>query len=224
MSSVASVVLRDPAGAVVARLTLVFMSSGRYWEGSRVLELGCGTALGSITASVMGAESVTASDRENTVLALAAKNMKSNIQDANKFRTAKISWGTDICAPDAEKYKREIGGCWDATSKAPPVGRGKGGNDVYDVIIGADLTYTSGLVELLAKTLVDFSGPKTEVILCWCEPTLFTFNTDVMTELNEKGIPLFENDFVVERITQGAAFDAGLSNKNRSFILRMKRK
>ena len=95
---------------------------------------------------------------------------------------------------------------------------------MYDVIIGADLTYTSGLVELLAKTLVDFSGPKTEVILCWCEPTLFTFNTDVMTELNEKGIPLFENDFVVERITQGAAFDAGLSNKNRSFILRMKRK
>ena len=88
-----------------------------------MLELGCGTALGSITASVMGAESVTASDRENTVLALAAKNMKSNIQDANKFRTAKISWGTDICAPDAEKYKREIGGCWDATSKAPAVGR-----------------------------------------------------------------------------------------------------
>jgi len=147
-----------------------------------------------------------------------------NLQDANKFRTAKISWGTDICAPDAEKYKREIGGCWDGSSKAPAVGRGKGGNDLYDVIIGADLTYTSGLVELLAKTLVDFSGPKTEVILCWCEPTLFTFNTDVMSELNEKGIPLFEKDFVVERITQGPAFDAGLSNKNRSFILRMKRK
>merc|ERR1712127_592068 len=36
-----------------------------YWQGSRVLELGCGTALGSITASVMGASSVTASDRED---------------------------------------------------------------------------------------------------------------------------------------------------------------
>ena len=38
---------------------------------------------------------------------------------------------------------------------------------------------------------------------CRCEPTLFTFNTDVMSELNEKGIPLFEKDFVVERITSG---------------------
>ena len=66
-----------------------------YWQGSRVLELGCGTALGSITASVMGASSVTASDREDTVLALAEKNMKANIKDATRFRTAKVSWGTD---------------------------------------------------------------------------------------------------------------------------------
>jgi hypothetical protein len=104
------------------------------------------------------------------------------------------------------------------------VGRGKGGDDAYDVIIGADLTYTSGLIEPLAKTLKDFSGPNTEILLCWCEPTLFTFNTDVMTELNEQGIPLLERDFTVERITKDPAFDAGLSNKSRSFILRMKRK
>jgi len=195
-----------------------------YWSGARVLELGCGTGLGSITASAMGAASVTASDREDTVLALAEKNMQANIKDRASFRTAKVSWGSDVCAADAPKYKREIGGCWDASSKAPLVGRGKDGNDAYDVIIGADLTYTSGLIELLAKTLKDFSGPNTEILLCWCEPTLFTFNTDVMTELNEKGIPLLEKDFAVERITKGPAFDAGLSNKSRSFILRMKRK
>jgi len=195
-----------------------------YWQGSRVLELGCGTALGSITASVMGASSVTASDREDTVLALAEKNMKANIKDATRFRTAKVSWGTDVCGPDTAKYKREIGGCWDASARAPLVGRGKDGDTAYDAIIGADLTYTSGLIAPLAKTLKDFSGPKTDIILCWCEPKLFTFNTDVMTELNEKGIPELQKDFTVERITQGPAFDAGLSNKSRSFILRLKRK
>ena len=41
--------------------------------------------------------------------------------------------------------------CWDASSKAPLVGRGGGVDDKYDVIIGADLTYTSGLIELLAN-------------------------------------------------------------------------
>ena len=108
-----------------------------------------------------------------------------------------------VCGPDTAKYKREIGGCWDASARAPLVGRGKDGDTAYDAIIGADLTYTSGLIAPLAKTLKDFSGPKTDIILCWCEPKLFTFNTDVMTELNEKAIPELQKDFTVERITQG---------------------
>jgi len=116
-----------------------------------------------------------------------------------------------VCGPDAPKYKREIGGCWDASARAPLVGRGKEGKDgnaAYDAIIGADLTYTSGLIAPLAKTLKDFSGPQTEIILCWCEPKLFTFNTDVMTELNDKGIPELQKDFKVERITEGQLINA----------------
>ena len=86
------------------------------------------------------------------------------------------------------------------------------------------MTYTADLIPLMAKTLVDLSGPETEIILCWCEPRLFTFNSDVMEELNRDGIPVFDQSFKVERITTGPAFDAGLTNKDRTFILRMKRK
>ena len=46
-------------------------------------------------------------------------------------------------------------------------------------------------------------GENSEIILCWCEPKLFTFNTDVMAQLNADGIPVFERDFNVERITSG---------------------
>ena len=54
------------------------------------------------------------------------------------------------------------------------------------------MTYTADLIPLMAKTLVDLSGPETEIILCWCEPRLFTFNSDVMEELNRDGIPVFD--------------------------------
>jgi len=179
------------------------------WKDKNVLELGCGTGLGSITASLLGAKLVTASDRDPVVLSLAERNMLRNLKDETSFRTARISWGTPFCTTEAQ-YMRDMGQCWDSKFAFQ-----KG----YDVIIGADLTYSAGLIPLLADTLNDFSGPQTEILLCWCEPKLFTWNTDVMEELN-KEIEYFRSRFKVETIRSGPAFQG----HDNTFLLRMKKK
>ncbi|EKX42778.1 hypothetical protein GUITHDRAFT_111148 [Guillardia theta CCMP2712] len=153
------------------------------WKDKNVLELGCGTGLGSITASLLGAKAklVTASDRDPVVDAAARKLLWTDLLWTR--------WGTPFCTTEAQ-YMRDMGQCWDSKFAFQ-----KG----YDVIIGADLTYSAGLIPLLADTLNDFSGPQTEILLCWCEPKLFTWNTDVMEELN-KEIEYFRSRFKVETI------------------------
>jgi len=180
----------------------------KYWQGKKVLELGCGTGLGSITASLLGASMVTASDREPAVLALAESNLERNIGGrGQKYSMARVNWGTDQCAPDTAAYMRDMGQCW------APSARPQGG---YDVVIGADLTYTSGLVPNIIDTIQKLGSDNVEVIFCWCEPALFTWNSNVMDELNE-GLRAFDSAFSVNKITTGNAF----KGHDNTFVLRM---
>mmetsp|Transcript_13511 Transcript_13511/g.21114 ORF Transcript_13511/g.21114 Transcript_13511/m.21114 type:complete len:282 (+) Transcript_13511:602-1447(+) len=180
-----------------------------YWKGKKVLELGCGTGFGSVTASLCGAESVTASDRDPNVLNLAKKNLVRNLGDQGSFKTARVAWGTPQCTSENTKMDVEINACWEQEV------RGSG----YDLVIGADLTYTAELIPKIIETIKLFGSPKAEVVFCWCEPDLFNWNTDVMDQLNQ-GIKLFDKEFKVESIKSGPIVE-GHPN---TFLLHMRAK
>jgi predicted nicotinamide N-methyase len=55
-------------------------SNSHFIAGKRVLELGAGLALPSITAGVFGAKMVVASDYDEIVLGLARKNLAANVR------------------------------------------------------------------------------------------------------------------------------------------------
>ena len=78
-------------GVVLSRFMETGLGDG-YWEGKRVLELGTGTGLGSITASKLGAARVLATDRDPKVLELAVRNAKAN---GASIGTAMLDWGTN---------------------------------------------------------------------------------------------------------------------------------
>lgn len=99
-------------------VTLVnYMDSlgSEYWQGKRVLELGTGSGLASITAAKLGAATALATDRDPAVLTLATENAGLNFANRGAFGTAEYSWGDP-----------------------PPVAAG---SNAWDVVIGADLTY-----------------------------------------------------------------------------------
>ena len=102
-------------GIVLSRYMEVLGST--FWEGKRVLELGTGTGLGSVTAAKLGAARVLATDRDAKVLALAQQNAQAN-GVGGLVSTASLSWG-----------KPEPQAAADSPLAQP-----------WDVVIGADLT------------------------------------------------------------------------------------
>ena len=98
-----------------------------YWRGKRVLELGCGTGIASITALKLGAASAVATDGDAAVLTLAAQNAERNLDPAQRagFSTAVLSWGGQ--APNAFMQP--------------------------DLVLGADITYARDAWPALAQTL-----------------------------------------------------------------------
>ena len=196
-----------------------------YWKGKSVLELGCGTGFGSITTFLMGAKQVTASDRNPAVLDLSRANFDRNVKPSEMggrvFKTQQLLWGSGPCQPqDLGTYNEKSGSCYpkisvvdtDFVPKDAPDNR-------FDVIIGSDLTYTDNVLPLLIDTITAFTHSKSEIILTWCEPKIFTWNTPVMDELNQ-GIEEFSNYFNVQRITEGEQF----KGHDNTFIVRLTRK
>jgi len=101
------------------------------FKDKSIIELGCGTALASISAARLGASSVLATDSNPEVLSLAQRNIERNkLSDVAK--TATIQWGL-LDATEYESYA--------------------------DVVIGSDLTYNSGSWLALAETMVTVLKP-----------------------------------------------------------------
>ena len=67
-------------------------------HSSNVLELGCGTGLVSIVASLLGAKHVLATDGDDEVVELATRNIKHALKDekyATTCKATKFLWGND---------------------------------------------------------------------------------------------------------------------------------
>jgi predicted nicotinamide N-methyase len=101
-----------------------------FWSGQDVLELGCGTGIGSIAAHLLGAKSVVATDGNDKVLELAQKNIQRNCISACEGPTSieakALQWGL-LSAMDF--------------------------SESASLVIGADLTYNAGSWRLLAETM-----------------------------------------------------------------------
>ncbi|EOD24914.1 hypothetical protein EMIHUDRAFT_115710 [Emiliania huxleyi CCMP1516] len=100
-----------------------------FWEGKRVLELGTGTGLGSVTATKLGAARVLATDRDAKVFALAAQNAQAN-GVGGTVSAASLSWGR----PGPEAADSPLAQSW-------------------DVAIGADVTYNRDAWPVLFETI-----------------------------------------------------------------------
>mgnify|MGYP001197617225 CR=1 FL=1 len=103
-----------------------------FWSGQRVLELGTGTGLGGITTAKLGAAHVLVTDRDQSVLELAASNAARNLDAASaaRFEAARLNWGDDVSSAGA-----------------------------VDIIIGADLTYNRDGWPALMKTFKALGRP-----------------------------------------------------------------
>jgi SAM-dependent methyltransferase len=96
-----------------------------FLKGKTVMELGCGTGLASIAASLLGATRVLATDGNPNVIELAQQNVNRNQVQQNVEPTL-LSWGFLNACDYAE---------------------------TADLVIGSDLTYNSGTWRLLAETV-----------------------------------------------------------------------
>lgn len=102
-----------------------------WLTGKTVVELGCGTALASITAAKLGASRVLASDGNPSILELTRQNIiRNQVQDI--VEAVSLQWGFLDAADYAE---------------------------VADVVIGSDLTYNSGTWRVLAETFSTILKP-----------------------------------------------------------------
>lgn len=111
-----------------------------FFGGKRVVELGCGTGLASITAADLGAASVIATDGDASVLKLAQANADDNLGVGTAaraaFDTAVLRWGGD-------------------QAKLPAAVRSGG----TDLVVGADITYYRDAWPALAAQLRVLEAP-----------------------------------------------------------------
>lgn len=116
-------------------------SDGFHLAGKTVLELGCGTGLGALTAAALGARSVIATDGNPSVVQLAESNLARNRsklpQDTSVVSTL-LPWGL---LPSMDFA------------------------DEADLVIGSDLTYFSGNWPVLAETMATVTKRTNGIVL-----------------------------------------------------------
>lgn len=121
-----------PASVALARM-LAHVPS--FTAGKRVLELGCGLGASGLAAASAGASSVVLTDRDAELLALATQAAAAN-GVSGAVSTAILDWAADEAA---------------ITSTL--------GAEPFDVIIGSDILYDEGAVQLLAALLAKLMLP-----------------------------------------------------------------
>ena len=114
-----------------------FSNTNTPWSSLRILELGCGTGLASLTAAATGATQVVATDGNPAVIQLAQQNIRNN-NLSNVVQAQVLPWGFMNALDFA---------------------------DDMDLIMGSDLTYQSQNWPALAETMATIVKPRTGVIV-----------------------------------------------------------
>jgi SAM-dependent methyltransferase len=122
-----------------------------YFRDKTVLELGCGTGLASMTAALLGAKHVFATDGNPLVVDLARRNVETNGLD-NKVTTQQLQWGMMDAMDLAESA---------------------------DIVIGADLTYSPGSWRQLAESMETVLTENGVVVYLSLGHTGFNVNAEV---------------------------------------------
>ncbi len=123
---------------------------GKFWQGKRCLELGCGCGLVGLVAWLLGAQ-VTLTDTEET-LVHTAKCVQKNIDN----------WkASQLTVPSQKSLKLETL-LWGADNP-------NASQENFDVVLGSDVIYQPETVPLLLKTLQNLTIPKTLVLIAYKE-------------------------------------------------------
>mmetsp|Transcript_2879 Transcript_2879/g.4417 ORF Transcript_2879/g.4417 Transcript_2879/m.4417 type:complete len:280 (-) Transcript_2879:217-1056(-) len=139
-----------------------------FWSDKKVIELGCGTGLGSLTAHWLGAAEVLATDGNVDVLDLAEENIKSNRchnrSQSSTIRTVNLKWGGSL---PLELQKE------------------------WDIVIGSDLTYNGQVWIQLAETVAQLldSNPACKFLYCSAKHAQFSAElSGFQTVIESKGL------------------------------------
>mmetsp|Transcript_3399 Transcript_3399/g.7955 ORF Transcript_3399/g.7955 Transcript_3399/m.7955 type:complete len:306 (+) Transcript_3399:52-969(+) len=122
-----------------------------FWKGKSVLELGCGTGLGSLTAHYLGAREVLATDGNNDVLRLVETNILENaLRGDGLINSCRFRWGDPVPLPKEQRG--------------------------WDLIIGSDLTYNGQVWIQLCDSISSLldSNPSAEFLYCSAKHSQFS--------------------------------------------------
>jgi predicted nicotinamide N-methyase len=104
-------------------------------RGKTVLELGCGTGVVALACAVLGARRVVATDHDKEVLALCQENVEAHGALAARVEVRPYAWGSGAAA------RSSLAG-------------------VFDVVIGADITYDATAMVHLKEDIHSLTEPE----------------------------------------------------------------
>ena len=133
--------------------------AARLVEGKKILELGAGTGIAGMSASVLGASFTVLTDLEYVL-----ENLKSNVRKNIPQSIDVVEFGSNQCRDAAEargKSRISVQKCdWMDSSTYPLISDAS-----WDVIIGADIVWIESLVPSLVETLNQCASDNTLILI-----------------------------------------------------------